>query len=93
MLETNPLHKRWAKPVTIQREAVVGDLITRPKGWTGEHGISMVIVKEIKKGPRPQEDVYQLYSATAFPDFLGGGHTFAVSREKIETEYKICWRE
>ena len=43
MLETNPLHKRWAKPVTIQREAVVGDLITRPKGWTEEHGISMVI--------------------------------------------------
>lgn len=93
MLETNPLHKRWAKPVTIQREAVVGDLITRPKGWTEEHGISMVIVKEIRKGPRPQEDVYQLYSATAFPDFLGGGHTFTVSREKIETEYKICWRE
>lgn len=93
MLETNPLHKRWAKPVTIQREAVVGDLITRPKGWTEEHGISMVIVKEIRKGPRPQEDVYQLYSATAFPDFLGGGHTFTVSRHKIETEYKICWRE
>ena len=79
MLETNPLHKRWAKPVTIQREAVVGDLIERPKGWAAEHGISIVIVK----------DVYQLFTSQRFPEFLGGGHTFTVSRHKIETEYKI----
>ena len=89
MLETNPLHKRWAKPVTIQREAVVGDLIERPKGWAAEHGISIVIVKEIRKGPRPQEDVYQLFTSQRFPEFLGGGHTFTVPRVKIETEYKI----
>ena len=89
MMETTPLNIRWSKPTTIQREAVVGDLITRPKGWTEKHGISMVIVKEIRKGPRPQEDVYQLFTSQPFPDFLGGGHTFTVPRVKIETEYKI----